>query len=72
MTGEQLNVLVHALPSLKPKNLGVAIEVFSIFFGVIACIIVPLRVWVRSGGHRVSKNAWSTDDYLAVLGFVSR
>lgn len=70
-SGEQLAAIANALPPLPPLGLGIAVEVLSILFAVVATISLVLRIYVRTGLSRGSGNVWGVDDYLAVIGFVS-
>ncbi|VUC30765.1 unnamed protein product, partial [Clonostachys rosea] len=70
MTGEQIQALANALPSLTPKGLGRAVEVVAILFGVISLIAVSLRIWVRSGFSVASARHWGIEDYMVLLGIL--
>lgn len=69
MTGEQLAALAYAEPSIRPQGLALTVEVFMYVLAILTFIIVSLRVYVRA--FLFQGRVWGTDDYLAVIGFVS-
>jgi hypothetical protein len=72
LTGEQVSAYAYTLPPLEPAQLGVAVEATAITFGVISTLAAGARIWVRLGLTGAGSKAWGIDDYLFVLGFVSK
>ncbi|ORY57767.1 uncharacterized protein BCR38DRAFT_353944 [Pseudomassariella vexata] len=68
LTGEQIAALAYALPPLEPEGLCYFVEIISIIIGVIATIVVGLRVWIRAGLSGATKRIWGVDDYLVIIG----
>lgn len=74
-TGQQLAALAYAVPPITPEGNGNALVLNAVVitFTVISTVIVGLRVWVRLFlSDADTGRTWGVDDYLAVLGFVSR
>lgn len=70
--GEQVRAAAYALGPLNPGGVGHVVEGLAIFYGIIAAIVLSIRVWVRSGFSSASPTRlWGVDDYLAFVGTVS-
>lgn len=70
MTGEQVAALAYSQPPIQPEGFALATEMVAIVLGVIATLVVGLRLYVRLSSA-ISGKAWGVDDYLATIGFVS-
>lgn len=71
-SGEQLAAIAYALPPLAPRGLSLSIVVVSVFLAIVSTVVVCLRIWVRTGMSGAINRMWGIEDYLFVLGFVSR
>lgn len=71
--GEQTRAAAYALGPMTPGGVGRLVEGLAIFYGIIAVIVLSIRIWIRSGFSSASPTGlWGIDDYLVVLGTVSR